>query len=190
MCVCVCVCVCVVCVYIYIYIYIYIYVCVCVFCLPFQNDYKTTYIYTIIYIYIYILNIYKNVCMHVFIYLHILDEHIWLSSGGVERLSGGWSVMRFLLHSHQRIWLQSAKIWLERQGSKRLQGPPCCSMIGYSDVQHTCFIFIFKSISNICIGKTEVGTELYLGCSKTLEWKTLKFKFHRFELLWPDLNEY
>ncbi len=147
-------------------------------------------IYIYIYIWEYILHF---VFTYLFIYLHILDEHIWLSSGGVERLSGGWSAMCFLLHLHQRIqriWLQRETIWLERQGSKTLQGPPHCSMIGYSDVQHTCFIFIFKSISNICIGKTDVGRELYLCCSKTFEWKSLKFKFHIFELLWADLNEY
>ncbi len=149
------------------------------------------YIYIYIYCiyYIFYLHIYLSIFLfiYLFIYLHILDEHIWLSSGGFKRLSGGWSAMCFLLHLH---WLQREKIWLERQGSKTLQGPPHCSMIGYSDVQHTCFIFIFKSISNICIGKTEVWRELYLCCSKTFEWKSLKFKFHRFELLWADLNEY
>lgn len=133
--------------------------------------------------------------LKVYLFIYLLTCMFLMNTSGYPqagwRGSAGAEVPRvFFLHSHQRFWLPRAKIWLERQGSKRLQGPPRCSMIGYSDVQHTCFIFIFKSIGNISIGKTEVGREWYLGCSKSLQWKSLKFKFHRFELLWPDLNEY
>jgi len=83
-------------------------------------------------------------------------------AGWMERLSGGWSVC-VLFHTHQRLWLPRAKIWLERQDSKRLQGPPQHSMKGYSDVQQTCFIFyfLFSSISNVCIGNTEVRRDWY-----------------------------